>query len=197
MIISNILVTLAATSHSLTRPTKDVLTRDVSQADSVVAAVACLKTKQVPASLPGDADFAGLEIPFNIRLNYTPAIIVIPSTNEEVAGVVCCAADNGLKVQARSGGHSYASFSTGGRDGSLIVDLSNFHDVTLLPADQSVFFGGGTRLGNLDLAMDKLGKPAISHGTCSGIGVRGHFTHGGYGHSKMILSRGENLRLLI
>ena len=29
-------------------------------------------------------------------------------------------------MQPKGGGHSYASYSSGGRDGSLIVDMENF-----------------------------------------------------------------------
>ena len=42
-----------------------------------------------------------------------------------------CAAEGGLKVQARSGGHSYAAFSSGGRDGGMVVDLRFFNGATV------------------------------------------------------------------
>jgi FAD/FMN-containing dehydrogenase len=48
-----------------------------------------------------------------------------------VSDAVTCAAAAGLKVQAKSGGHSYASFSTGGKDGSLIVNLQNFNSISV------------------------------------------------------------------
>ena len=43
--------------------------------------------------------------------------------------------------------------------------------------------GGGVRLGNLATALYNNGKRATSHGTCPGVGIGGHFTHGGYGFS--------------
>ena len=44
---------------------------------------------------------------YNLDVRVTPAVVVRPTTAEDVAGVVKCAATNGFKVQARSGGHSY------------------------------------------------------------------------------------------
>lgn len=43
--------------------------------------------------------------------------------------------------------------------------------------------GGGVRLGNLAQGVWDQGKRALSHGTCPGVGIGGHFTHGGYGHT--------------
>lgn len=45
--------------------------------------------------------------PYNLDISITPAAVVRPQTPEDVAGVVKCAAANNVKVQAKSGGHSY------------------------------------------------------------------------------------------
>jgi len=50
--------------------------------------------------------------PWNLDVDVSPAAITYPRTAEQVAAVVKCAADNGLKVQPRSGGHSYQNFCT-------------------------------------------------------------------------------------
>ena len=80
---------------------------------------ACLERKNVPASYQGDVDYDELAEPFNLRLQYKPAAIALPRNNKHVQDAVLCASKTGLKVQARSGGHSYASFSSGGKNGSL------------------------------------------------------------------------------
>ncbi|KAF2404165.1 FAD-binding domain-containing protein [Trichodelitschia bisporula] len=139
--------------------------------------------KNVPASIQTSSDFPALEIPYNIRLSYTPAAIVIPENNQHVSDAVICAAQNKIKVQAKSGGHSYASFSSGGQNGSLIVDLAKFQDVSVMEGAGIAQIGGGIRLGNLDIALFQQGKRAMSHGTCPGIGIGGHITHGGYGYT--------------
>lgn len=41
-------------------------------------------------------------------------------------------------------------------------------------------FGAGLRLGNLALALSAHGR-ALPHGTCTAVGVGGHFTVGGDG----------------
>lgn len=43
--------------------------------------------------------------------------------------------------------------------------------------------GAGVRLGNLGLALYDQNKRALPFGTCPGVGIGGHFTHGGYGHA--------------
>jgi hypothetical protein len=48
--------------------------------------------------------------PYNKDIPINPAAITYPSTSDQVAAIVKCAADNNLKVQARSGGHSYANY---------------------------------------------------------------------------------------
>ncbi|GME28156.1 Glucooligosaccharide oxidase [Neofusicoccum parvum] len=142
----------------------------------------CLGEKDVPIKLTSDADFSTLSKPYNLRLPYNPAVIVIPTTVQHISDAVVCASENNVKVQAKSGGHSYSSFSSGGKDGSMIINLQEFQDVTL--DDQGIAkVGGGLRLGNLAQSIYDQGKRALSHGTCPGVGIGGHFTHGGYGYA--------------
>lgn len=77
----------------------------------------CLK--DVPIRWANSPDYGQLAKPFNLRLSYKPYVIVLPTTNEHVQTAVSCAVKSGVKVQAKSGGHSYASFSSGGKDGSM------------------------------------------------------------------------------
>jgi hypothetical protein len=48
--------------------------------------------------------------PYNRDIPSVPAAVTYPKTAEQVANIVKCAVDSGLKVQARSGGHSYANY---------------------------------------------------------------------------------------
>jgi len=95
---------------------------------------------------------------------------------------IICAAASGLKIQAKSGGHSYASFSSGGKNGSLIIDLRAFNEIELHDETGIATVGTGVRLGNLALGLFERGKRAVPHGVCPGVGIGGHFTHGGYGY---------------
>lgn len=66
----------------------------------------CLSRAQVPVSLPGSSNYAKLARPYNLRLQYLPAAIVLPTTTQHVSRAVLCAKKFKVKVQAKSGGHS-------------------------------------------------------------------------------------------
>ncbi|RDW65494.1 hypothetical protein BP5796_10186 [Coleophoma crateriformis] len=144
--------------------------------------VDCLEAGNVPLTISTYSNYTEYQESYNLRVSYQPAVITLPVTTDHVSLSVTCAAAAGVKVQAKSGGHSYGSYSSGGQDGSLIVDLENFNTVSL---DNSTFIatvGGGVRLGNLALGIYNQGNRALPHGTCPGVGIGGHFLHGGYGH---------------
>ena len=71
----------------------------------------CLNTicvnRTACVTYPGDPLFAWWSKPFNLEFPVVPIAIIRPQTANEVAEAVKCATKNGLKVQAKSGGHSY------------------------------------------------------------------------------------------
>ncbi|KAI1090538.1 putative glucooligosaccharide oxidase [Rostrohypoxylon terebratum] len=140
-----------------------------------------LANANVPCKGPSDPEWAIYSTPYNIRLRFTPAVIVIPNTFEDIQKALDCARRHGLKVQARSGGHSYASHSIGGVDGAMVIDMRRFQ--FHLTESDPVVIDCGVRLGNLAKAIyvDFDRKRALPHGTCAGVGIGGHFTHGGFG----------------
>ena len=142
----------------------------------------CLDAKNVPVYFPTTSGFAQLAEPFNLRLQYTPAVVVLPTTIQHISDAVVCAGTYYVKVQAKSGGHSYASFSSGGQNGSMVVDLASFQNMEVDPSGVAEI-GGGVRLGDLALAIYNGSKRALPHGTCPGIGIGGHATHGGFGYT--------------
>lgn len=144
----------------------------------------CLTSKNVPIRLISSPDFAERAKPYNLRLAYTPAVIVLPTTVKHVSDAVVCASQKGIKVQAKSGGHSYASYDFGGKNGGMTIDLESFQEISL-DAKFVAKVGGGVRLGNLALGIYNQNNAhrALPHGTCPGVGVGGHATHGGFGYS--------------
>ncbi|KAI1463564.1 putative glucooligosaccharide oxidase [Daldinia caldariorum] len=139
----------------------------------------------IPFKTPADPDWAAYSSTYNLRLPVTPAAVVVPTTVLQVSSAVKCAGKHGFKVQARSGGHSYASYSNGGVDGAVVIDLrdNNFRTISATEDPNCVIVGGGTQLGKLAHYIDRYTgwRRALPHGTCLGVGVGGHFTHGGYG----------------
>ncbi|KKY39098.1 putative glucooligosaccharide oxidase [Diaporthe ampelina] len=105
---------------------------------------------------------------------------IVAATNQHVSDAVLCASQYNLKVQPRSGGHSYGSYGTGGKDGVMVIDLQRFQSVSLDYETNVATFGPGLRLGNLKLELRPTGR-ALPHGTCANVGAGGHFAIGGDG----------------
>ncbi|KAL2139814.1 hypothetical protein VTI28DRAFT_4669 [Corynascus sepedonium] len=143
----------------------------------------CLTKAGVPISEPGTEDYDIDVSSFNLRLPYTPAVVVGANTTDHVRDAVVCAAEHGVKATAKCGGHSYASFGLGGEDGHLVIEMSRMNKVVLDAESGVATAEGGTRLGHLAVELWNQGGRAISHGTCPGVGVGGHVLHGGYGMS--------------
>lgn len=110
---------------------------------------------------------------FNLAVDVTPDAVIRPNSTEEVAAAVQCAADNGYKVQARSGGHSYANFGLG--DGALTVDLVNLQHYSMNETTWYATIGAGMKLGKVDTNLTQTGR-AFAHGVCPGVGIGGHAT---------------------
>ena len=139
--------------------------------DSLVAAAAiddCLKDADVPVDAKGSGDWNADVAPFNTRLQYTPAAIAVPSTVAHVQAAVSCAAKVGVKVNPKSGGHSYASFGLGGENGHLVIELDRMNKVTLDTSTNIATVQAGARLGHVFTNLNQQGRRAISHGTCPG-----------------------------
>ncbi|MCJ1295427.1 hypothetical protein MMC34_006990 [Xylographa carneopallida] len=74
----------------------------------------------------------------------------------------------------------------------MVIDLENFQDISV-DGNGVATVGAGVRLGNLALSIYNQAQRALPHGTCPGVGIGGHFTHGGYGYD----SRGLALDTII
>jgi len=128
----------------------------------------CLTAAKVPFDAKNSNDWNVDVAPFNTRLGYTPAAIAVPTTTAHVQGAVSCGVKLGLKINAKSGGHSYASFGLGGENGHLVIELDRMSKITV---DQKTYIASveaGSRLGHVFTELYKQGKRAISHGTCPG-----------------------------
>ena len=156
-------------------------TRSYGQSTSPSDLINCLNNAKVPITIPGDDLYTNESYAFNIRLQYKPAAVALPATPDDVSAAVICAKDNGVKVQAKGGGHSYTSYSSGGQNGSLVLSMEKFGNVTL-DSNYVAAVGAGQRLGNMALAIYNQSHRALPHGSCPGVGIGGHATHGGYNY---------------
>lgn len=128
----------------------------------------CLAAASVPTDVPGSTDWEYDVAPFNRRFNYTPVAIVVPTNVQDVQSAVSCAAEVGVKVNPKSGGHSYAAFGLGGEDGHLVIELDRMNEVVLDPETNITTIQSGARLGHVAKSLYDEGGRAFSHGTCPG-----------------------------
>ncbi|KAM0424882.1 hypothetical protein ACHAPT_009938 [Fusarium lateritium] len=159
---------VALTSPSLAIPTK----RE--------AITSCLTNAKVPIDTKGSQVWTQDGTAYNLRLQFEPVAIAVPTTVAQVSAAVFCGSKHGVSVSAKSGGHSYTSLGLGGEDGHLVIELDRMYSVKLAK-DGTARIQPGARLGHVATELYNQGKRAISHGTCPGVGVGGHALHGGYG----------------
>ena len=106
-----------------------------------------------------------------------PAAIALCGKPADVQACVAAAAASGTPIAARSGGHSYAGYST--PDGALVVDLAGLSGVSVNP-DGSMVVGAGARLIDVYAAAGNAGR-AIGAGSCPSVGIAGLTLGGGVG----------------
>jgi len=94
-----------------------------------------------------------------------PAVILRPTSAEQVATAIRFGRDRGLEIAVRSGGHSPSGHSSV-NDG-LVIDLSAMRGVDVDPAARTARANGGALLGELDVAGQ-------AHGLVCPVGVVGH-----------------------
>lgn len=120
----------------------------------------------------------------NLVFHYNPTLIAYPDNPAKVQQAVLCASDHSdAPISARSGGHSFAGFGSGGMDGSIVVDLAGINSVTSHPESGTVDVGPGARLGDVVKGLwdQGAGRRAMSTGTCAAVGVGGLSLCGGFG----------------
>lgn len=126
---------------------------------------------------PQDAGFDRLILPSNLRYAaIRPAGIARCRTTEDVRAAILWARDTETALTARSGGHSYAGYSS---TTGLMVDLSLMDAITV-GSDGVVSIGGGVRNGGAASALRRQ-NVSITHGRCLGVGVAAFLLGGGIG----------------
>lgn len=120
----------------------------------------------------------------NVVFHYNPTLIAYPNSTSHVQQTVLCTSKHSdAAIAARSGGHSFAGFGSGGRDGSVVIDLARLNSVASHPETATVQVGPGARLGDVVKGLWHQGgaRRAMSTGTCAAVGVGGLSLCGGFG----------------
>jgi hypothetical protein len=132
-----------------------------------------------PLLRPGNPGYAAARRVVNARYDSARPLAVLKARNAaDVRAAVRWSARHGVKIAARSGGHSYAGYST--VDGGLVVDLSNLNGIAVSADRRTVQVGAGTRLIDMYSALARRGL-TVPGGSCPTVGIAGLALGGGIG----------------
>jgi FAD/FMN-containing dehydrogenase len=110
--------------------------------------------------------------------NVLPTWVARPINAADVRTAVNWGVANGVPLRARSGGHSYAGYST--RSGGVVLDLRNMRGISVNTGNRTVTIGGGAQLIDVYSALAAHGL-TIPAGSCPSVGISGHAIGGGMG----------------
>ncbi len=127
---------------------------------------------------PGAADYGPVHELFDPRFDAIhPAGIAICASETDVQRAVAFARDHGVPFAARSGGHSYAGYSTGP---GLVCDVGGLSSIDVDPKARTATIGAGAHLIDVYAAVAAKGV-AVPGGSCATVGIAGLTLGGGQG----------------
>lgn len=127
---------------------------------------------------PGAPDFGSTASPWALQYaSRLPEAIAMCASEADVRTCVLWAQAHAVPLVARSGGHSYAGYST---TPGLMINVSRMNAVEIDPATGVARLGGGARNRSVYAACRPFGR-AVTHGRCKEVGVAGLVLGGGIG----------------
>lgn len=129
--------------------------------------------------MPGQAGFAQAAHLYNERFDgIAPRAVARPVDAADLAAGVLWAVAREVPFRARSGGHSYAGYSTL-QDG-VVFDLRLLNGIDVAPDRRSARIGAGAQLIDVYARLASRGA-TIPAGSCPSVGIGGHALGGGVG----------------
>ena len=128
-------------------------------------------------SRPGSAGYRAGTAPLNSTTTQRPAVVAHPHTAEEVAQVVCWAADQDLGVAVQASGHG-AGAPIG--PAQVLVDTSAMTEMSIDTAARIANGGAGTTWSALNSTAQHQGLFGLG-GTSSTVAIAGYTFSGGVG----------------
>jgi FAD/FMN-containing dehydrogenase len=127
---------------------------------------------------PGDPAYPTAKQLFDPRFDYLhPAAIAECRSASDVQQSIQFARNHGLPFTARSGGHSYAGYSSGS---GLVCDVGHLSSVSVNAAAKTATIGAGARLVDIYAVLAQHGL-AFAGGSCPTVGISGLTLGGGQG----------------
>ena len=128
--------------------------------------------------LPGQAEYANARLSYNpLYDDRMPGGVAQVVNAADVQQCIAFARKEGLRIAARSGGHSYAGYST--PDKGLVVDLGAMKGI-IVNADGTANIGAGARLADVYATLGAKGV-CVPGGSCPTVGIGGLTLGGGIG----------------
>jgi FAD/FMN-containing dehydrogenase len=132
-----------------------------------------------PVITPRDPRFLEAALVYNQQFDgVRPRAVVVPLDAEDVRQAVRWAVARGIRVVARSGGHSYAGYST--IEDGIVLDLRRLRGLWVERRSRTATVGAGTRLIDLYAGLARHGA-TVPGGSCPSVGVSGLTLGGGMG----------------
>lgn len=126
--------------------------------------------------LPDAAGFETNRKLYNTRFDHIrPGAVARCKTAQDVRACVDFARRSNIAIHPRSGGHSYAGWSTGP---GLVIDVSAMNDVRVEPATHIATIGAGARLIDVYDGLAAQGR-TLPGGSCPTVGIAGITLGGG------------------
>jgi FAD/FMN-containing dehydrogenase len=127
---------------------------------------------------PGDTDYDEARAVFYGHIDRRPEVIVRPANESDVRAAVAAAADTGLDLAVRSGGHSLAGH--GVVDGGIVIDLADMKGLEVDADGRTAWAQTGLTAGEYTAAVGAHGV-ATGFGDTGSVGIGGITTGGGVG----------------
>ena len=140
---------------------------------------------------PTSAGYDAARHLYNQRFDaFRPRAVVYCESAADVQKTLAWSKRHGIRIAARSGGHSYGGYSSA--PGGAIVDVSRMAKVSVQPG-QRVSIGAGAKLIDVYAGLAAHGV-AIPAGSCATVGIGGQVLGGGIGFlSRKLGTTSDNL----
>ncbi|MEQ8779304.1 MAG: FAD-binding oxidoreductase [Roseibium album] len=130
------------------------------------------------AVFPGNPEFDERRQVWNAAIDRKPIAIVPARHPEDVSSAVKTAAERGLALCVKGGGHNVAGSAVA--NGALMIDMSALNSVRINSVNRTARVGGGATWRQFDAAAQTQGL-ATPGGVVSSTGVAGLTLGGGFG----------------
>ncbi len=132
-----------------------------------------------PLAVPGHAKYRPAELLYNPRFatQRKPQAIAYCANRSDVLDCVRFAADGGVPIRIRNGGHSYGGWSSGP---GLVANLATMNSVRVDHSARTATIGAGALLAHVYSGLDAK-DVSIGSGSCATVGITGLTLGGGVG----------------